>query len=471
MKVVVLGLDGASFDLIGRWLKGGLLPNLAKIIHEGVSGPLESWLPPVTCPSWKCYSTGLNPGKLGVYWWQMVDVARRRIYMPNSKSFHGREIWDYLAEAGFSSGVLNMPTTYPPKPVRGFMVAGGPLALEFSFTYPPKLERELRRKGYRVHPEARISDQESIKAAFDEFLKLFESRFRTAYELAMKFKVDFLHLTIFYINTLHHFLWDHPLVKEAWAFIDELVGWLLNSWPFEDLIIISDHGSSPIKNVFAINAWLREQGYLRLGPRGVKALLARIGLTRERLGALLSRFFDRMSLSRPGPSALASLLPLATGEIDWRSSKAFGSGQGPVYLIGVKRGTKEYNALREELIRRFEALRNPITGEKLIAKAHRAEELYGVLRGPAPDIILEQAPGCHIEGGLAAQKSLGEPDRWVAENARTGIFMAYGQHFKKGLRIEGARITDIAPTVLHLFGLKPPAYMDGRPLFRALSVK
>jgi len=470
MKVVVIGLDGACFKLLNPWLKDGSLPNMRKLVKEGVSGPLESWPPPVTCPSWKCYSTGLNPGKLSVYWWQIVDVKRRRFLMPNSRSFKGKEIWDYLAEAGFSSGVLNMPTTYPPRPVEGFMVAGGPLSLEVGYAYPPWLEKRLKRMGYRVHPKESISSREEAIEAFEDILELFELRFKTAYKLAKEFHVDFLHLTVFYINTLHHFLWDHPLVKRAWQALDELVGEAVDAWGAEDIIIISDHGSNPIKSVFAINAWLKREGYLRLPSMGPKGLLAKLGSARRRLGPLLAMFISERRLSRISYSMRFRLpVPLGVGEIDWTSSRAIGSGQGPLYLLGVKKGSEEYERLRDELIKKLEELRDPRTGLKVIAKAHRAEELYGSLRGHAPDIILEQSPGCHIEGSLTAERPFSEPDKWVAENAKYGLFIAYGRDFKKGLRIEGARITDVAPTVLHLYGLRAPAHMDGHVLVDALA--
>ncbi|MFW6121196.1 MAG: alkaline phosphatase family protein, partial [Petrotogales bacterium] len=73
MRVIVIGLDGAHFELIEPWLKKGELPNIKKCIEEGVSADMEVCLPPVTSPNWKCYSTGLNPGKLGIFWWENID--------------------------------------------------------------------------------------------------------------------------------------------------------------------------------------------------------------------------------------------------------------------------------------------------------------------------------------------------------------------------------------------------------------
>ena len=65
-KVFVLGLDGATFDVIKPLIEKGLLPTLKKLLEEGTHIPLTSSIPPVTVPAWKCYSTGKTPGKLGV---------------------------------------------------------------------------------------------------------------------------------------------------------------------------------------------------------------------------------------------------------------------------------------------------------------------------------------------------------------------------------------------------------------------
>ena len=73
MKTIVIGLDGASFDLINPWLRAGKLPNLQSLMDNGVKGRLKSCLPPTTSPNWKCYSTGKNPGKLGMFWWENID--------------------------------------------------------------------------------------------------------------------------------------------------------------------------------------------------------------------------------------------------------------------------------------------------------------------------------------------------------------------------------------------------------------
>jgi predicted AlkP superfamily phosphohydrolase/phosphomutase len=67
MPVIVIALDGATFDLLDPWLDEGVLPTLARLIAGGVSGRLSSTLPPITAPAWASFMTGKNPGKHGVF--------------------------------------------------------------------------------------------------------------------------------------------------------------------------------------------------------------------------------------------------------------------------------------------------------------------------------------------------------------------------------------------------------------------
>jgi len=124
--VVVLGLDGASLNVIGDWINSGELPNLQRVRNEGVSERMNACLPPVTSPNWKCYATGRNPGEFGIFWWQNIDFEEERIHYPRERKFGTPEIWDYLNEDGKSAGVVNLPLQYPPREIDQFMIAGGP---------------------------------------------------------------------------------------------------------------------------------------------------------------------------------------------------------------------------------------------------------------------------------------------------------------------------------------------------------
>lgn len=137
-KVVVIGIDGATFELIVPWIQNGKLPFLKRLKDEGVWGKLESTIPPVTFPAWKCYSTGKNPGKLGVYYWFSVDFYKKGYRFNNSLDFKSQEIWDYLGQNNYRVSIINMPSTYPPKKVNGFLISGMQASEDSLYTFPPE---------------------------------------------------------------------------------------------------------------------------------------------------------------------------------------------------------------------------------------------------------------------------------------------------------------------------------------------
>src|SRR5204863_625770 len=71
--VFVIGLDGATFDLIHPFIAQGYLPNLQSLISKGSSSELSSTIPPVTASAWTSFMTGKNPGKHGLF-----DFMQRR---------------------------------------------------------------------------------------------------------------------------------------------------------------------------------------------------------------------------------------------------------------------------------------------------------------------------------------------------------------------------------------------------------
>jgi predicted AlkP superfamily phosphohydrolase/phosphomutase len=209
----VFGLDGAGFELIEPWLDAGELPNVKQAVETGISGDLRSVMPPVTSPNWKTYATGKNPGKIGIYWWENVDVEERRVYYPTERKSVNTEFWEIIGEED-SAGVIGVPTTYPPKSIDGFLVAGGPDGSNEGFARPPELEKRLREEfGYRVLKRNRLADD--FDAAAAEIHDLIDIRFTVAKRLFEEWDVPFLQVTTFYLNSLHPFLWNHEYTLEG----------------------------------------------------------------------------------------------------------------------------------------------------------------------------------------------------------------------------------------------------------------
>ncbi|WP_050050199.1 alkaline phosphatase family protein [Halostagnicola sp. A56] len=181
-QTVVLGLDGAHFELIQPWIDDGKLPNIQMAIESGVSSDLHSVLPPVTSPNWKAYATGKNPGKLGIFWWENVDVENERVHYPTDRKNAHTEYWELIGESK-PVGVLGVPTTHPPRPVNGFLVSGAPDSPDTGYTHPQSLEDKLEADyDYSVTKRNRLSVNRD--EAIEEILDLIDSRFTVGKDLA-----------------------------------------------------------------------------------------------------------------------------------------------------------------------------------------------------------------------------------------------------------------------------------------------
>jgi len=469
MRAIVFGLDGASFNLLVPLIESGKLPNIERILRRGVHSELESCLPPVTSPNWKCYSTGKNPGKLGIFWWENIDLKNRRVYLPRERIYKHKEIWDYLGENGFTVGVINMPLTYPPKKVRGFMVSGGPDAGEKDYTYPKGIESRLKRElNYRVNARWLNHIKTDEEKAVEEIYQLIQSRFDAAQMLIEEYQPDFLHLTVFYINTLQHYFWNNEYVEKGWQIIDKNIGKFLDS--DTTIFLMSDHGTNKIEQVFYINSWLEKEGYLKLKRMYTTKLLHSFGITKQNMWRLAQTLGVLQIIKKIIPKSVVASLPTDSGTVeregkatmvDWNNTVAIASGQGPIYL---NVGDDKKGELMKELIHRLESLVNPTTGKRVASKVYTREEIYsGGYLSEAPDIIIDQAPGTHIRGGVGSKNVFESASGWRAENRRYGIFAACGPDVIIR-EIKNVSILDLAPTVLSLFGLPLPEDMDGKIL-------
>lgn len=467
VKTIIVGLDGANWHFLDPWLREDDLSNIISLNEEGIKADHHSVLPPVTSPNWRAYSTGKNPGKLGVFWFEKINTKTRSLSLPNSKSFKSQDIWDYFNDEGHSCAVLNLPMTFPPQKIDSVMVAGGPRSAERNFTFPPALEPKLETKfNYRVHPKNVITSNENADEEVKQIHDLIDTRFKMAKYIADEYDPDVLHLTIFYINVLQHYFWREDPVKEAWKIIDNHIGDLAPR--AENVVLLSDHGCYPVDSVFYVNAWLKSEGYLSTKTTATDYLY-KAGITQERLAKLARMMRLEEPIRRLMTQQMMNWFPDSEGtkrhqklkKVDWENSSAIASGQGPIYLTLDNKDPK-YETVRDELITKLESLTDPRNGQKIARKAYRAEEVYeGPYLSEGPDLIFDQEPGVHTSGAVGTNEPFQRRGEWKAENVRTGLFLASGPNFETGELEETISITDIAPTILHASGLAVPEDMDG----------
>src|SRR3990172_13336252 len=119
-KMLIVGWDGATFDIIKPLVDKGKLPNIATLMRSGVWGRLDSTIPPLTPVAWTSMSTGVNPGKHGIYDAMIYNQENHKVSFVNATLRKVKPIWSILSERNKNVGVINVPMTYPPDEVNGF---------------------------------------------------------------------------------------------------------------------------------------------------------------------------------------------------------------------------------------------------------------------------------------------------------------------------------------------------------------
>jgi predicted AlkP superfamily phosphohydrolase/phosphomutase len=466
-QVISLGLDGAAWHKLDRLVEDGRMPNLEGLIESGTRAPLRSVTPPVTCPAWRCSTTGKNPGKLGVFWWMNLDRDAGTITTPDSTSFESADLWEYLSQDGYKSAVVNVPMTYPPGKLDGLMVSGFGMPMdsttgtEIPITYPPGYEQELR-DDYDWQSTV---DNIDTPAGLEQTYEVIRSRLELLIDLIEE-DFDYIHLTVFYINMLQHKYGDSEETNRAWELIDEYLGQL----PSEDtlLLIYSDHGHAEIENTFVVNQWLIENGYLSLSSESGESViesvytrLKSLGVSPKRLAASARSLLPESAYGRVIPSKYPIGSHDLPSRINWDDTTAVAFSQGPLYLNRDRLGSK-YESVREELQQKLTSL--TYQGDGVLDSVEQAEQVYeGPYVDQAPDLLLTSANGWEIYGGIVPSVFDSQPMSWTSGNDPEGMMLINGPSVASQTLSERS-ILDIAPTILAYLESPIPEDMDGTPL-------
>lgn len=511
LRALVIGLDGATFRVLRPMAEAGELPNLERLMRAGAHGVLRSTIQPSSEQAWPAFFTGVQNGKHGIFGFvQRVPGTYETQYV-NARLQRAPTLWRILSERGRRVLVVNVPITYPPEEVNGVLISGLMTPSERSrFTHPPHIYEELRRAvgGYTINVDietGQLKDagEEALLNAVEDMVHL---RTKAVTYLAQQYGWDFLCVVYGAADRVSHKFWrymddDCPtaraegkagVIPRVYRMLDEAVGELLDALagPNTLVLILSDHGFSPLKKAFFLNQWLAEQGYLVSKPRaedlGTRARsLVNAGLRRA------VHWLDRPWMAAAKRAAFA-MWPALKGKlhssmayagVDWSRTRAYAVGtMGNIYLNvrgrepqGIVEMGAGYEALRDEIIAGLKSLRDPESGAPIFLDVYRREEIYhGPYLEEAPDIVGLLDPTYHVaavdwrpaDGGVI--ESLGDKLLFVGDlsgqHDLDGILLAQGPHVRTGERIEGARIIDLAPTILAAMGEPVPAHMDGRVL-------
>ncbi|TDI98334.1 MAG: nucleotide pyrophosphatase [Caldithrix sp.] len=232
------------------------------------------------------------------------------------------------------------------------------------------------------------------------------------------------------------------VIEDLYMRMDDLVGRTMQKLGKDDVfIVLSDHGFKPFKRGINLNVWLQQNGYLNL-KNGVKE----------------------------------------TGDfligVDWTKTKAYAIGLAGIYLNvkgrekqGVVKAGEEYQTLKRELIKKLSGLKDPQSGETAITEMFDAEQIYnGPYTNNGPDLISGYNVGYRIswDGATGIINGVLFEDNtkpWSGDHCIDPRLVPGVIFCNRRITSKKPALIDIAPTVLNLFGVEPPGYMEGVQIF------
>lgn len=498
-RVLVIGLDGATFDLLLPWMEEGRLPHLAAIWRRSSYGHLRSTIPPMTASAWSSFQTGKNPGKHGLFDFMRYSPGSYETPFVNARTLREEPLWGILSQHGKQVVVINVPVTYPPRAVNGFMISGMLTPnVDAEFTYPPSLYQQLVDEigDYQILVPGGAVAYMGLRSFVDKIRHVTRKRAEAARFLMQRSSWDFFMVHFQSVDALQHALWSHldpnhpaygavseedrEYVQSYYRELDSLVGGVVEE-AGEDVtvILMSDHGFGPARKRFHVNQWLASEGLLSVRVRSLHGRA--LGSAEDLLQWSVFRKLRRRLISpRSKGDALVRRLTRES-LIDWSTTTAYALSCSVVIRLQINlhgrepQGTVEpgveYERLRDEIAERLLQIRDPDTGGPIVEQVFKREEIYS---GPAvelmPDLVAQNAGGYQMVTRFGDNVLFSPlPEDYTGNHRMDGILMMAGPHIVPGQEIEGAQIVDLFPTILHLLDVPLPPDLDGKVLVEGLE--
>jgi predicted AlkP superfamily phosphohydrolase/phosphomutase len=499
-RVLVIGLDGATWRALDPLFDSGAMPALAGLVRRGFVAPLESTVPPVTAPAWSSFITGQNPGRHGIYQFYEIDPWSERALgrgsptflaepgvIVNGKALGGPKLWEVAGGAGKRCATINLPMTYPPSPINGLMVTDmlTPPGSR-NFTYPPELADELT--DYEIDLTPREKDFSSADEAFlTRAEAVLDKRARAIAKLFARERWDLFVAIFTETDRLQHRYWqyldpslaptlgrEHEAVRlrvvALYERLDAHLGRLLDAAGDEyRIVVVSDHGFGP-----AATRRVDMQGLAAAvglgGGAPASSRLAKLGITKRRVYKYAGWLVPEGRLRNAERAARDRALRDVKGKLVKLHDYI-----GGVWIHSAERGgpvaTRDVPRFREDVIGALLDVKDPRTGESVVVRAAARDEVFtGDRVAAAPDVVffLDDRYGLDPqprETGLVYDFS--PPN--TGTHRSDGILVLSGPGLAAAGEAASPRMEDVAPTILHLLGLPIPTAMDGRVLSEAFE--
>ncbi len=379
-KVFVLGIDGLVPRLVFDQYRAHL-PTFSRLMKEGAYARLQSTVPPSSIVAWTSIASGKDPAQTGIHSYTNPPHKSRGTRLTTSQDVRVPLLWDILTTHHKKSIALNIPLTYPVRPINGFMVSDF-LTPSFDthsvypLSYKKKITQLLKGKEYMFDVAGFTGYKKmDLQAIVDKTYEMTDMHFTVANDLFRTADWDLFFMVAIGSDRLHHMFWRHidpahsqfvknskykNVVLDFYTYLDaKLASFLkvLDTNPHATVLIVSDHGMDKMEQRFNLNDWLIKKGHLTLTAEA--KLLTTAGPKRLEYGPM----------------------------IDWKKTVAVASGgyQGRIYLLEKN---KEKRAKLKRSIMQQLAKIPGARGEQLENHVFDTATLYARVDSAAPDIIV-----------------------------------------------------------------------------------
>jgi predicted AlkP superfamily phosphohydrolase/phosphomutase len=459
MKLIVIGLDGASYRLIEQLCSEGIMPTFSKLLNEGLFYPLKSTTPPHTAPGWVSSLTGVNPGTHGIYqFWDTQSPSYVGRFM-GSNDVGVPFVWEILNENRYSTGLINIPMTHPPKEVTGYILTW-PLSNTLRYCYPTGLIKEIATNQGHYASDLVTMFNGDINY-INEALEITKKRFQTIKYLIQNKPVDFFMNVFTEIDRVSHFYWHYmangdsnlglrDAIRNIYVETDQILGEILELLEEETtLMIYSDHGFEKGTMDFYVQTYLKKVGLLHI--------------KQESDGYVLKdNWFEYVHNNQ-------------TYTVDWSKTIAYMASPGS-YGININlKGRQEkgvvelsdYEEACRKVIEQIKLVINPLNDKPLFKRVDKRSSIYnGNLSCSAPDIIMiPENWGTMVHHKITNGELFSLDPEQKGMHSMDGILFIHSKKIKNVTCKPPRDLRDIAPSILDLFNIQIPSYMEGTSIF------
>ena len=431
-RVVFLGLDGVPYGLVRDHPE--VFSNLHALAERGSAGEIESIVPPESSACWPALTTGVNPGKTGVYGFQDRKKGSYETYVPTAGNVEAPAIWDHVTDAERDATVLNVPMTYPPSTRIQRQVSGFLSPSVSDAASDEGVRRVLERSGYRIDVDGELGHRTDRSAFLDDAHEVTAARHRVLMHYLDVDDWDLLFGVFMSTDRVNHFLFDEyardgPLADrflEFYATVDAYVGEVRDAIDDDTtLVVASDHGFTTQHHEVHCNRWLAEAGWIPPAPDG--ETLADVASGGRAYSLIPGRFYLNLE------------------------------GREPDGVVPAN----EYEAVRAELAADLRDLTGP-DGDPVCRRVVTGTDAFsGPHVGIAPDLVVIPTDGYDLKSGFSTDGPIFDV------GPRTGMHTfddAILFTDVPDVDVRGADLYDLAPTMLDLLGISLPDSLEGDSL-------